>query len=117
MTVEIHDKLIALLGEVDELKGNETQLKSEKTGHLEQMVQSESEVARCNAELDEIRENQLRLKREMDNLRDELFAREQEEAIIVDEAHVVTGSTPTTETDAKKAWNERQKHLGQLDRA
>jgi hypothetical protein len=34
-----------------------------------------------------IRENQLRLKREMDGLRDDLFAREEEEAIIVDDAH------------------------------
>lgn len=114
MTVEIQDKLIALLAEVEELKSNEAQLKSEKTRHLEQIAQSEGEVSRCNNELSDIRENQLRLKREMDNLRDELFAREQEEAIIVDEAHVVTGSTPTTETDAKRAWNERQKHLGQI---
>jgi hypothetical protein len=30
MTVEIHDKLIALLAEVDELKSKEAQLKSEK---------------------------------------------------------------------------------------
>jgi hypothetical protein len=42
MTVEIHDKLIALLAEVDELKGREAQLKSEKTRHLEQIAQSEA---------------------------------------------------------------------------
>ena len=114
MTVEIHDRLIALLTEVDELKSKEAQLKSEKQRHLEQIAQSEDQVSRHNGELSEVRENQLRLKREMGGLRDELFAREQEEAIIVDEAHVVTGSTPTTETDAKRAWNERQKHLGQI---
>jgi FtsZ-binding cell division protein ZapB len=51
MTVEIHDKLIALLAEVDELKGKEAQLKSEKTGHLKQIAQSEGEVSRCNDEL------------------------------------------------------------------
>jgi len=34
MTVEIHDKLIALLAGVDELKIREAQLKSEKTRHL-----------------------------------------------------------------------------------
>jgi hypothetical protein len=112
VTVEIHDKLIALLAEVDELKGKETQLKSEKTRHLEQIALSEGEVARCNGELDEIRESQLRLKREMDNLRDELFAREEEEAIIVDDAHVVTdGGSSQTDSEAKRAWDARAKHL------
>jgi hypothetical protein len=90
MTVEIHDKLIALLAGVEELKTKEAALKAEKTRHLEQIAQSEGEVGRCNVELDDIRENQLRLKREMDSLRDELFAREEEEAIIVDDVRVVT---------------------------
>jgi hypothetical protein len=49
---------------------------------LEQIAQSEGEVCRCNDGLSEVRENQLRLKREMGGLRDELFAREEEEAII-----------------------------------
>jgi hypothetical protein len=55
-----------------------------------------------------IRENQLRLKREMDGLRDELFAREDEEAITVDDAHVVTdGETASIESEAKRAWDWR----------
>jgi chromosome segregation ATPase len=90
MTVEIHDKLIALLTEVDELKTKEAALKAEKARHLEQIAECEGEVSRCNEELSDIRENQLRFKREMDALRDELFTREEEEAIIVDNAHVVT---------------------------
>jgi hypothetical protein len=56
VSVEIHDKLIALLGEVDELKTKEAQLKSEKTRHMEQIAQSEGEVNRCNDELSGIRE-------------------------------------------------------------
>jgi chromosome segregation ATPase len=87
MTVEIHDKLIALL---TDLKSKEAALKSEKQRHSEQIAESEGEVSRCTDELSDIRENQLRLKREMDGLRDELFAREEEEGIIVDDAHVVT---------------------------
>ena len=63
MTVEIHDRLIALLAGVDELKTKEAQLKSEKTRHLDQITQSEGEVGRCNDELSDIRENQLRLRR------------------------------------------------------
>ena len=115
MTVEIHDKLIALLAEVDELKSKEAQLKSEKTRHLEQIAQSEGEVSRCNDELSDIREGQLRLKREMDGLRDELFAREEEEAIIVDDAHVVTdGENSQTDSEAKRAWDARAKHLKQV---
>jgi hypothetical protein len=115
MTVEIHDKLIALLAEVDELKGKEAQVKSEKTRHLEQIAQSEGETQRCDNELGDIRENQLRLKREMDALRDELFHREEEEAVIVDDAHVVTdGETASIESEAKKAWDARAKHLKQV---
>jgi len=112
MTVEIHDKLIALVADVDELKGKEAQLKSKKTRHLEQIAESEGEVSRCNDELTDIRENQLRLKREMDGLRDELFAREEEEAIIVDDVHVVTdGENSQTDSETKRAWDARAKHL------
>ena len=81
MSVEIHDKLTALLTEVDELKTKETELKSEKQRHLEHIAQSEGEVSRCSGELNDIRENQLQLKREMDGLRDELFAREEVEQL------------------------------------
>jgi chromosome segregation ATPase len=115
MTVEVHDKLIALLAGVDELKTKEAQLKSEKARHLEQIAESEGEVSRCNDELGDIRENQLRLKREMDSLRDELFAREQEEAVIVDEAHAVTnGGDSQADSEAKRAWDARAKLLRQV---
>ena len=115
MSVEIHDKLIDLLAAVDELKTKEAELKSEKQRHLEQIAQSESEVSRCNDELSDIRENQLRLRREMDGLRDELFACEEEKAIIVDDVHVVTdGESGQTGSDAKRAWDARAKHLKQV---
>ena len=42
----------------------------------------------------------------MDGLRDELFAREEEEAIIVDDAHVVTDS------DYSQTDSESQTSLG-----
>jgi chromosome segregation ATPase len=115
MTVEVHDKLIALLAEVDELKGKEAALRADKARHLEQIAESENEVSRCNDELSDICENQLRLKREMDGLRDELFRREDEEDIIVDEAHIVTdGENASTESEAKKAWDARARHLKQV---
>lgn len=111
MTVEIHDRLIALLAGVDELKTKEAQLKSGKMRHLEQIAQCESDVQRCNDELSDIRENQLRLKREMDGLRDELFAHEEEEALVVDAAHVADGDYSQTDSQAKRAWDARAKHL------
>ena len=75
----------------------------------EQITQSEGDVQKCNDELNDIRENQLRLRREMDGLRDELFAREEEEEIIND-AHVVTdGENSRTDSEAKRAWDARAK--------
>jgi hypothetical protein len=51
----------------------------------------------------------------MDGLRDELFAREEEEAIIVDDAHVVTGGeNASIDSEAKRAWDARAKHLKQV---
>ena len=51
----------------------------------------------------------------MDGLRDELFAHEEEEAVIVDEAHVVTdGENSQTDSEAKRAWDARAKHLRQV---
>ena len=115
MTVEIHAKWITLLAEVDELKSKEAALKSEKQRHLEQIAQSEGEVCRCNDGLSEVRENQLRLKREMDGLREELFACEEEEDIIIDDAHIVTdGENRQTDSEAKRAWDARAKHLKQV---
>jgi hypothetical protein len=78
------------------------------------MVISLSDV-QCNEELSDIRENQLRLKREMDGLRDELFTREDEEAIVVDDAHVVTdGELSQTDSEAKRVWDARATHLKQV---
>jgi uncharacterized coiled-coil DUF342 family protein len=79
MSVEIHDKLIALLSEVDSFKTREGELKAERQRHQEQIAASESEVRRCDGELGDIRENQLSLRREMDDLKEDLFRRDDEE--------------------------------------
>src|ERR1700722_7670214 len=90
MSVEIHDKLIALLSEVDGFKTKEGELKAEKQRQLEAKATAESEVSQCNGELDEVRENQLKLRRQMDGLRDVLFAREDEGTIVMDETNTPT---------------------------
>ena len=112
MSVEIHDKLIALLSEVDGFKTKEAELKAEKQRQLEAIAAAQAEVTRCNEELDQIREAQLKAKRSMDGLRDDLFRREEEEVIAVDETHVVTdGSAPSSESEGHRMWKERQKAL------
>jgi chromosome segregation ATPase len=114
VSVEIHDKLIALLGEVGELRTKEAALKADKTRHLEQIAASEADVRRCEEELGDIRENQLKLRREMDGLRDALFARE-EELVATDEPRTTEGDEGLSPASAaKKAWDERAKHLKQV---
>jgi hypothetical protein len=55
------------------------------------------------------------VKREMDGLRDELFAREEEEDIIIPDAHLVTdGEHSQTDSEAQRAWDARAKHLKQV---
>jgi uncharacterized coiled-coil DUF342 family protein len=116
MSVEIHDKLIALLTEVEELKGKEAGLKAERVRHSEQITLAEGEVARCNSELDDVRENQLRLRREMDSLRDELFRHEEDETIVEDNSHIPGDGEGAEQknTAAKMAWDARARHLKQV---
>jgi hypothetical protein len=114
MSVEIHDSLIALLAEVAALKEREGALKSEKTRQLEAIAAAEGEVTRCNGELDQIREEQLKARRSMDSLRDDLFRRDEEEVITMDEAHVPTEGEGQNDSEAKRMWRERQKHIRQV---
>ena len=115
MSVEIHDSLIALLAEVAALKEKESALKGEKTRHQAAISTAEGEVTRCNTELDEIREAQLKAKRTMDSLRDDLFRREEDDTIVEDAAHTPTdGEHPSSETEAKRMWKERQRSLRQV---
>ena len=51
----------------------------------------------------------------MDTLRDELFAHQEEEGIVIDDAHVATdGESRQTDSEAKRAWDARAKHLRQV---
>jgi hypothetical protein len=112
MSVEIQASLIALLAEVAALKEKEGSLKSEKMRQLEAIAMAEGQVTRCNAELDQIREAQLKAKRSMDSLRDDLFKRdEDEEVIMVDEAHDPSADAPSSESERQRAWRDRQKAL------
>jgi hypothetical protein len=112
MSVEIHDKLIKLLADVEELKQKETGTKAEKQRHLELMAIADDSVHKCDDELNDIHENQLRLRREMETLKDDLFRREDEPAPVLDETHVVTdGSAPSSESEGRKMWKEQAARL------
>jgi hypothetical protein len=93
------------------LKEKEGSLKSEKMRQLEAIAVANGEVTRCNTELDDIREAQLKAKRTMDALRDQLFAREEEEVIAVDEAHDPSADAPSSESERQRAWKDRAKQL------
>jgi hypothetical protein len=52
----------------------------------------------------------------MDGLRDELFAREEEEAMIVDDGHVVTdGENSQIDSQAKRAWVDSEAKCNPVD--
>ena len=113
MSDESYEKVVALLEEVAALKSREGELKTEKAGHLEQIQKSEDEVTRCDNELSDIHEKQLKLRRDMDGLRDEIFKRDEDDIVAVDESHIPTdgSASKTVESEAKRAWSERVKEL------
>jgi uncharacterized coiled-coil DUF342 family protein len=111
MSVEIHDRLISLLKEVDELKAREAGLKSERVRHQELILVSENEVTRLNSELEDLRENSLRLRREMDDLKNDLFRRDEDEVILEDNTHTPTEEGASTESEGHRLWKDRQRQL------
>jgi hypothetical protein len=115
MTVEIHDKLIALLTEVDELKTKEAELKSEKQRQLEHIAQSETKSVAATMKSARFAGSSFDCDAKWKVCVTQLFAREEEEVIIVDDAHVVTdGENRETDSEAKRAWDARAKHLKQV---
>ena len=56
----------------------------------------------------------MRLKRELMDLRDEIFARPEEEVIVEDGAHITTEGEGQKDSEAKRAWDERARHLKQV---
>jgi uncharacterized coiled-coil DUF342 family protein len=101
MSVEIHDKMIKLLAEVDELKAKETALQAEKQRHIDQIAQSESDLAKCNEAIEECHACGKQLKSQMDSYRDELFGAEEATAPTTDGEE---GQGQDRESEAKKLW-------------
>jgi septal ring factor EnvC (AmiA/AmiB activator) len=110
MSNEYKDRMLQLLTAVDDVKATEAALQAERKRHQDQMAQSDAALRRTEDDIANCRENEARLKRELTDLRDEIFHRE-EEVIETDGAHIPTEDGAPTETEAKRAWNERAAHL------
>jgi hypothetical protein len=113
MSTESHDRMLKILTEVDELKAKEIAIQAERKRHQAQIAQSEADLQRTESDIVNCRDVEARLKKELTDLRDEIFARpEDEEVITKDATHVPTdGEDVKNDTPAKRAWDARAKHL------
>jgi len=101
MSDEIREKINSLLTEVGELHEKEKALQAEKQRHTDQIVQSESDLAKCSEAIEECRAHGKQLKNQMDLYRDELFGREEVSAPATDGEE---DQGPDRESEAKKLW-------------
>jgi chromosome segregation ATPase len=112
MSNEYKDQMLQLLTAVDDVKAMEAALQTERKRHQDQIAQSEAELKRTEDDIAQCRETALSLRRQMDDLKNEIFARPEDEIIVEDTAHVVTdGSAPSSESEGRRMWKERQKQL------
>jgi hypothetical protein len=87
-------------------QGSAAEIKNQR--HLEQIAQFEGEVSRCNDELSAFVKANCLSNAKWTVCVNELFAHEEEEAIIVDEAHVVRDEENSqADREAKRAWDAR----------
>src|ERR1700722_20493630 len=88
MSDDIKEQMLAILGEVNELREHEAALMEEKEGHRDQAKKSEEEYLRCEGEIKELREQEISLKAKMAEINGQLFFREEEKEVIEkDNAH------------------------------
>jgi hypothetical protein len=112
MSNEMKDRMLLLLTQVDDVKARETALQAEKSRHEAQITQSAADLQRTNDDLDKCRDDSLVLRKQMDDLKNEIFARPDEEVIIKDDAHVpVAGDDQSRESEGKRLWNERARQI------
>jgi erythromycin esterase-like protein len=110
MSNEFKDKMLQLLTAVDDVQAKEAALQSERKRHQEQITQSEGDLKRTEDDIGQCRESALALRRQMDDLKNEIFARPEDENIVADEAHVAT-EDGASEGERHKSWKDRQKLL------
>ena len=115
MSNEFKDRMLQLLTAVDEVQAKEAALQTEKARHQAQIAQSEADLRRTEDEIEQCREGALALRRQMDDLKNEIFARPEEEVITIDEAHIPgDGEKHSTKSEGHKLWKDRQRQLRQV---
>jgi hypothetical protein len=82
MSEEMKTKMLQLLTQVDDVKAQEAALQTERKLHQEQIAKSETDLQRTDNDIEECRENALALRRQMEDLKNEIFARPDEEEVI-----------------------------------
>jgi predicted nucleic acid-binding Zn-ribbon protein len=112
MSNEFKDEMLQLLTQVDDVKATEAALHTERKLHQDQIAKSEADLKRTENDIEQCRENALALRRQMDDLKNEIFARpEDEETIAVDETHVPIEGEHASEGERQRAWKNRQRQL------
>ena len=115
MSNEYKDSMLQLLTQVDDVKATEAALQSERKRHREQIAKSQGDLSRTENEIERCRENAMALRRQMDDLKNEIFRREEdEEAITLDPSHTPTEEGASTEFEGHKLWKARAQHLKQI---
>jgi hypothetical protein len=111
MSNEYKDRMLQLLTQVDDVKAKDGALQLERKRHLDQIAQSETDLRRTEDDIAKCREEALSLRRQMDDLKNEIFAREDvEEVPIVDNSHMVT-EDGSPEQERHRVWKDREKFL------
>jgi chromosome segregation ATPase len=109
MSNEYKDRMLSLLTQVDDVKAKESAFQDERKRHFEQIAKSEEDLKRTEDDIAQMRDEEARLKRELTDLRDEIFARPEDEAApIMDESHIPT-SEGSQESEARRLWRAQAK--------
>jgi erythromycin esterase-like protein len=111
---EFKDKMLLLLTQVDDVKATEAALQTERKRHQDQIAQSDSDLKRTEDDIAQCHENALALRRQMDDLKNAIFARPDEEVIVMDETNTPTDGEHASESERHKSWKDRQRHLRQV---
>ena len=111
MSNEYKDRMLQLLTQVDDVKAKDGALQLERKRHLDQIAQSEMDLKRTEDDIAQGREDALLLRRQMDDLKNEIFHREDDEEVpVIDNSHI-PNEDGSPESERHRIWRDREKHL------
>jgi chromosome segregation ATPase len=111
MSNEYKDRMLQLLTQVDDVKAKDGALQLERKRHQDQIAQSEADLQRTEDDIGQCREDALSLRRQMDDLKNEIFHREDdEEPPVVDNSHIPT-EDGSPEQERHRVWKDQERYL------